>query len=92
VAYPFTPTFTYSQLSDRLQKDFACKFLKAAGNLTHPQGYEHQIYYFERVVDDKTLRAVAPDLKDDEYVFYSVARSLCARLKIDPAAFGLDLG
>jgi hypothetical protein len=25
-------------------------------------------------------------------VIYSVTRSICQRLKIDPAAFGLDLG
>ncbi|MHB8485493.1 MAG: hypothetical protein ACYDCM_07165 [Candidatus Acidiferrales bacterium] len=92
MAYPFARMPTYAELKGRLQKEFGCKYAKAEGTLTDPQGNKHDVYYFERVVGDKTLRANAPDLKDDERVLWSVIRSLCARLKIDPAPFGLTLG
>jgi hypothetical protein len=46
------------------------------------QGGEHDVYYFEREHNGKTYRAVAPDLPDEEFVLYSVTRSLCVRLRI----------
>lgn len=91
-AYPFTPTFQYAVLKERLQKEFDCKLLKLDGQIIDLKSVAHDVYYFEREVDGKKYRAVAPDLPDDEWVLYSVTRSLCARLRIDPANFGLDLG
>jgi len=53
---------------------------------------EHEVYYFERTHNRKTYRAVALDLSDETFVLYGVTRSLCARLRIDPTNFVLDLG
>jgi hypothetical protein len=92
VAYPFAKVPLYGVVKQRFEKEFGCKYLKAPGTLVGPDGKEHAVYYFERTLKDKTLRASAPDLSDKEYVLWSVLRSLCARLDIDPAAFGLDLG
>ena len=92
MAYPLAKAITYAELKDRLQKEFSCKFLKADGKLTDPEGREHEVRYFERVVEGKTLQVSAPDLADDDRVLYSVIRSLCSRLHIDPTVFGLTLG
>jgi hypothetical protein len=92
MAYPFAKVPRYGELKRRFEKEFDCVHLKAEGTLKDSQGNEHVVYYFERVVGGKTLQANTPDLKDDERVLWSVVRSLCARLDIDPAAFGLDLG
>ena len=91
-AYPFTPTCKYAALKERLEKEFGCKLLKVKGKIRDLQGVEHDVYYFERKHQGKTYREVAPDLPDEEFVLYSVIRSLCARLRIEPSKFGLDLG
>jgi hypothetical protein len=91
-AYPFAPAPKYAALKERLQKEFGCKLLKVEEKIKDLQGVEHDVYYFERKHKGKTYRAVAPDLPDDTFVLYSVVRSLCARLRIDPANFGLTLG
>ena len=91
-AYPFCPAPKYSALKERLQQEFNCKLLKVEGKIRDLAGIEHDVYYFEREHEGKTYRAVAPALSDDTYVLYSVTRSLCRRLRINPAAFGLVLG
>jgi hypothetical protein len=73
-------------------KEFNCKYIKLAAKVRDPNGAEREIHYFERKVDKVVIRAVGPDLKDEERVAYSVVRSLCVKLKIDPAEFGLVLG
>lgn len=92
MAYPFAKVPLYGEFKQRLEKEFGCKYLKAEGTLVGPDKREHAVYYFERILKDKTLRASAPDLNDKDYILWTVIRSLCARLEIDPAAFGLDLG
>jgi len=91
-AYPFAKAPTYAEMKERLQNEFECKLLKVEGKIRDLQGVEHDVYFFERTLHNKTYRAVAPDLKDDDRVLYSVTRSLCNRLRIDPANFGLVLG
>jgi hypothetical protein len=39
-----------------------------------------------------SFTALQLPIPDDEFVLHSVIGSLCARLQIDPAKFGLDLG
>lgn len=92
MAYPFAKAPFYGEVKQRLEKEFDCKYRKAEGKLVAPDGTEHEVYYFERKLKDKTLRASAPELSDKDYVLWSVLRSLCARLEVNPAAFGLDLG
>ena len=92
MAYPFAKVPLYGEVKQRLEKEFGCTFKKADGKLIAPDGSEHDVYYFERTVKEKTLRAAAPDLTDKDFVLWSVLRSLCARLEIDPTAFGLNLG
>ena len=92
MAYPFAPCPSFAELKARLAKEFDCKYLQLEAQLVDPQGHQRHVFYFERTVDGETIRVVAPDLPDDEIVIYSVTRSICNRLKVDPAAFGLDLG
>ncbi len=92
MAYPFAKAPTFAELRDRLVKEFNCKHIKLTANVRDPKGTEQEIYYFERTVNKVVIRAVGPDLKDEERVAYSVIRSLCVKLKIDPAEFGLVLG
>jgi hypothetical protein len=91
-AYPFTPAIKYAALKERLQAEFNCKLLKVEGKIKDLQGGEHDVYYFERSHEGKVYRAAAPDLADETPVLYSVIRSLCTRLHIEPAKFGLNLG
>jgi len=91
-AYPFCKAHRYSELKERLIKEFNCKLTKSPHKIADLEGKELEVYYFERLHEGKTYRAVAPDLSDDTYVLYSVVRSLCKRLRIDPANFGLTLG
>lgn len=92
MAYPFSKVPLYGEVRQRLEKEFGCKYTKAEGRLVGPEGKEHEVYYFERILKDKTLRAHAPDLTDKDYVLWSVLRSLCSRLEVDAKAFGLDIG
>jgi hypothetical protein len=91
-AHPFAPAPTYAALKERLQKEFNCKFVKVPSKIRDLQGVEHDVYYFEREYNGKVYRAVAPDLPDEVHLLHSVTRSLCARLHIDLAHFGLNLG
>ncbi len=92
MAYPFAKVPLFGEVKQRFEKEFGCKYCKADGTLKGPDGKEHEVYYFERAIKGQVLRANAPDLNDKDYVLWSVLRSLCSRLQIDPATFGLDLG
>ncbi len=59
--------------------------------LLDPDGNAHEVYYFERVVGKRTLYAPA-DLTDDTMLTPSVLRSICNRLRVPLARFGLVLG
>jgi hypothetical protein len=91
-AYPFAPAPTYAELKQAFQDEFNCKLLKLDHSIRDLQGNEHPIYYFEREHEGKIYRVVAPDLQNDDRVLYSVTRSLCNKLRIPPARFGLVLG
>ena len=92
MAYPFSKVPLYGEVKARLEKEFACKYVKVDGKLVGPDGKAHDVYYFERAVKGKILRVNAPDLSDKEYILWSVLRSLCTRLDVDLKAFGLDIG
>ena len=92
MTYPFSKVPLFGEVRQTLENKFGCKYCKAEGTLKGPDGKEHEVYYFERVVKGQTLRANAPDLTDKDHVLWSVLRSICSRLQIDPAVFGLTLG
>ncbi len=92
MAYPFAKALTFAEFKDRLAKEFGCTYIKLDVKLKDPEGKEREVYYFERTVEGQVLRVVAPDLVDGARVLYSVVRSICGKLQIDPAAFGLVLG
>ena len=92
MAYPFAPCPTFAEFKARLAEAFNCKYLELEGKLVDPQGNQWHVFYFERTTNGEVLRIPARDLPDTERVIYTVTRRICNRLKIDPAAFGLDLG
>jgi hypothetical protein len=91
-AYPFAPLLTLEQLTERLTTEFGCTLTQTKGNLTKEGGSSLPIVYFERQTDQGTLRAVVHVPQHDALIQFSVMRSICAQLRIDPAAFGLELG
>lgn len=92
MAYPFTAAIHYGEFKDRIAREFDVTTVRLRGTLIDPQGAVHDVYYFERRVGDRVLRAPVPDLPDDTIVLFSVMRSVCARLEISARAFGLELG
>jgi hypothetical protein len=71
--------------------EFGCEYKKADAVYEDEQGNKHSVYYFERRVGEH-VRTAAAEYPDDEHLTFSVIRSICARLQIDPGAFGLELG
>lgn len=84
--YPFLPAITFSEFRQRLIKEFGCKY----ETLEIP-GVAQPIRYLERAVGDRKIQRVVT-LKENELLLYSVVRSICTHLDIDPALFGLHLG
>lgn len=90
--YPFAPSLTYGEFKARLGSEFGCTFEKLEGRIVDQDGDEHDVYYFSRDVSGEIFTASAPDLSNDTMLLFSVIRSICARLRIPPESFGLDLG
>ena len=49
------------------------------------------IHYFQRNVNGE-IRTAVVDIGEEEFVVFSVVRSICAKLGVDPKLFGLELG
>lgn len=62
-----------------------------AATVSDHKGNDLAVFYFERKVGEET-RIAAAHYPDDEVLTFSVIRSVCARLGIDPREFGLELG
>lgn len=90
-AYPFAPLLTLEQFADKLTHEFGCTFNRSGPDLKREGGESLPIVYIERVVEGIRLHAVI-HVRNGDFVQFSVMRSVCAQLKVDPAAFGLNLG
>jgi hypothetical protein len=91
VAYPFVKFPSFREFRKILQDEFACEYKKLDGVLVDPDGSDHEIFYFQRVVGKKTFLAPV-DLTDDTILTPSVLRSICARLRVPVEHFGFTLG
>ena len=89
--YPMIPWPTFAEFRDRLVSEFQCEYKELPDSLALATNDPEPVWYFERAVGD-IPRRYAVFIADDEPVPPSVIRSICARLKVDPSAFGLHLG
>jgi hypothetical protein len=55
-------------------------------------GESHSIHYLKKGTNGVARNCVIQICESDVRVTFSVIRSICARLHIDPAVFGLTLG
>ena len=89
--YPFAPLPSFSEMKAKLE-GYGCVF-HCSGNVNSPEGDSYPLNYIERIVDEQSLTYVfVLDDEDEAKVTWYLIRSICARLKIDPKEFGLDLG
>jgi hypothetical protein len=89
LAYPLTQCPTFSEFKYTLQKEFGCQF-KQKKILKNEE--PHTIFYFERIFDGNVIQCSIDSYDDEDRIVLPVIRSICKRLKIDPAHFGLTLG
>ena len=86
MAYPFVPSLPFGEFRGKLISEYACRWDVL------PISYSpRRLGVLERDVSGQTLDYVT-DMEDADRVLPSTLRSICARLKIDPADFGLVLG
>ena len=90
MAYPFCPALTFQQFCGQLIT-LGCK-IRRGSPLVDENNQAVQSMIVERRENGRGLFCPLPDARSDEYVEFSVIRSTCAALKIDPAEFGLELG
>ena len=81
---------SFSNFRQRLEQEHGCRFCEA-GNLQCTDGQVHSIAYIERIVDGESLTYVFVIDREGMNITWHLVRSVCARLRIDPASFGLDL-
>ncbi|TMA72130.1 MAG: hypothetical protein E6J67_20905 [Deltaproteobacteria bacterium] len=89
--YPMVQMPTWSDFQARLTGEFKCTF----GTQKFPAGTTPlpSVPFVARVVNGTTYRCVFDmPAASNTRVALSVLRSICAKLRIDPAAFGLVLG
>ena len=91
MAYPFVKFPSFGEFRKILEDEFACEYKKLDGVLVDPDGNDHEVFYFERVIGKKTLFAPV-DMDNDTILTPSVLRSICARLEIPVQRFGFVLG
>jgi hypothetical protein len=90
LAYPFAHAPTFADFKRRLCEEFACKF----GSETlreEASGADVTSTFFYRESEGEKL--VCPIVIEDEQErpTWTVIRSTCKRLNIDPANFGINL-
>ena len=91
MAYPFAPAPRFSELKAKLAAE-GCEYKSRALPVQAEDGVDlGPINYFERDVNGE-IRTAVVDIAEDEFVAFSVVRSICAKLGVDPKIFGLDLG
>ena len=94
MAYPFGVALPFAQFKKLLIEKFACEHKQLENRLFDSEGTSEPISYFERTHEGKTYTATCQNFDDDEIITFSIIRSVCARLGIDPRelGIGLDLG
>lgn len=91
MSYPFFPALTFAEFKAKLKSDFDCTVKKTSELFA--QGVDSRtVTYFERTIAENTLQYSINDYSDETLVAPSILRSVCHRLKISTAGFGLDLG
>jgi hypothetical protein len=90
MAYPFAKAPTVKEFVDKLKQDFNCTCEHLDG-LVGPRG-EVVISYLARKHNGDTLVSEPLPENKDERVSPDTLRRICAQLKADVKAFGLDLG
>lgn len=87
--YPLIQWPTFKEFKATLEKEFDCQF-KTKKMLRN--GDPYFLCYFERNFNNEIIQCSIDSYNDDERISIEVIRSVCRRLKIDPARFGLTLG
>lgn len=91
--YPMIQCPTFEEFRDRLISEFRCAYESLDNPLVNNLGIQSVVRFFEREIPDKgTKQCVVQIDNDKERILPSHIRSICRRLEIPPAAFGLTLG
>jgi hypothetical protein len=91
--YPFAQCPTLAEFKRILEQDFDARFLE--GPEFNSNDGPCRITYFERTVDGEVIQYSVyfeDGNNDDLRIDLHLVRSICTRLKINPARFGLNLG
>lgn len=89
--YPMIQWPTFTDFRDRLIKEAGCKYLQLPASVAINEGDPNPVFYFERDFEGEVRRYVVA-IPDGERLAPSTIRSICNRLGVDPAMFGLELG
>lgn len=90
-SYPFAPTPTLAQFLERARAEFGVEVKELTGTFESPSGHDVGRAYLVREVDGKKYVASLPALEAGDRLLHHPLRSLCIRLGIPPAEFGLTL-
>ena len=90
--YPMVPSQTFQKFRDCLLTKFQCTYNRLENPLVDARGNEFDVWYFERKIPNNGRFQCTVDMKDDDWMLPRQTRSICARLRIDPVEFGLNLG
>jgi hypothetical protein len=92
MAYPFIQYPTFNELIGRLTStEFNCTLETMDLPMTDKYGEGHSIHYLRRVIDNLEYTYVLHICDIEDRLTPSLLRSIIARLKLDPKAFGLVL-
>ena len=92
MAYPMIQWPMFTEFRDHLVNEVGCKYSQLPGSVSVDDGEPRPIFYFERDLGDGDVRRYAVAIPDNQRLAPSVIRSICKRLAVDPAMFGLTLG
>jgi hypothetical protein len=90
--YPFAASPTWRTFLQDLSDKYGVRESKAKMVIISPQKEEFPIYCLERDLGGKTLYVEFQCNSMDERVAPTNLRRICEGLKIDPKAFGFELG
>ena len=86
-AYPFAQMPSLGEFVERAQEAYECQLRRSVMHAKGPGGEGHLSVLHRPGVNSVVL----PDVAEDVRLSLHTLRSLCARLNIPPAEFGLDL-
>lgn len=89
--YPFARALTFSDFKELLIKDYGCQW-KTTEALNGETNEKIVVTYLELQINGQTLEYPISIENENEFLMWSVIRSICRRLQIDPSSFGLTLG